>query len=81
MGSFTKPVLESLKWAYASYIQLEQAEALTQSSIKDMSKKVNLCVNHGGYQLCRNDLTRKLRNQTADLFTVGKTNVTEHRRL
>jgi len=29
----------------------------------------------------RDDLTWKLRNQTADLFSAGKTNVTEHRRL
>jgi len=48
-GSFTKSMLESLKWAYASYLQLEQAEALTQSSIKDMSKQLNACVNQGGF--------------------------------
>jgi len=81
IGSFPKPTLDSLKWAYASFIQLEQAEATTQSSIKEMSKRVNACVNYGGFHKCRDDLTRKLRNQTADLFTVGKSNVIEHRRL
>jgi len=52
MGDFTKPILESLKSAYASYIQLEQAEALTESSTKDMAKRVNVCVNAGGYTKC-----------------------------
>jgi len=71
VGSFPKPTLESLKWAHASFTQLEQAKATTQSSIKEMSKRVNACVNYGGFHKCRDDLTRKLKTQTADLFTVG----------
>jgi len=71
IGSFPKPVLESLKWAYASYIQLEQAKATAQSSIKEMAKRVNAYVNYGRFHKCRDDLTRKLKTQTADLFTVG----------
>ena len=81
VGAFAKPILDSLKWAYVSFIQLEQAEALTQSSIKDMAKRVNACVNQGGYHKCRDDLAKKLRDQTADLLTIGRTNVQEHRRL
>jgi len=80
-GPFPKPIFESLKWACASYLQLEQAEGKTQSSIKDMAKRVNACVNHGGFTKCQDDLTKKLRNATADLFTIGKVNVMEHRRL
>ena len=36
VGAFPRAILESLKWAYTSYLQLEQAEAKTQSSVKDM---------------------------------------------
>jgi len=43
-GSFTRPVLNALKWAYASYIQLEQAEAATQSSLKDGHVEKSECV-------------------------------------
>jgi len=46
-----------------------------------MSKRVNACVDCAGHHKCRDDLARKLRNQTADLFAVGKTDATEHRRL
>jgi len=60
---------------------LARFRALAQNQARDMSKRVNTCVNHGGYHLCQDDLTKKLRNQTADLLTVGKTNVQEHRRL
>jgi len=35
----------------------------------------------GGCQKCRNDLTCKLRNQTADQFTTRKTNIAEHQSL
>jgi len=81
VGAFPKPILASLKWSYATYLQLEQAEAKTQSSTKDMAKRVNACVNAAGYNIARADLTRKLKRDTADLFDVGKTNVMEHRRL
>jgi len=76
-GSFPRNTFVSLKWAYASYLQLEQAEGKTQSSIKDMTKRINACVNAAGFVKSRDDLTRKLRNETANLFTVGKTNVME----
>ena len=81
VGSFQKPILDSLRWAYVSFMQLEQAEGLTQSSLKDMPKRVNACVNHGWHSKQYPDLTKKLRNQTAHLLTVGKSNVQEHRRL
>jgi len=81
VGPFSKAILESLKWAHASFLQLEQAEGRTQSTMKDMAKRVNACVNLAGFTKCRDDLTRKLRNLTADLFTVGKSNRMEHRRL
>jgi len=82
-GSFARPILNASKWACAasSCIQLEQAEATTQLSLKDMPKRVNVCVNFAGHHRCRDDLTRRPRSLTADLFTVGMTNVTEHWRL
>jgi len=49
VGAFPKNIGDTLKWAYASYLQLEQAEGKTQSSMKDMAKRVNACVNAAGY--------------------------------
>jgi len=36
VGSFPKPILDSLRWAHVSFIQVEQAKGLTQLTIKDM---------------------------------------------
>jgi hypothetical protein len=42
---------------------------------------VNGCVNKAGFDKTRDDLTRKLKKETTDKFTVGKANVVEQRRL
>jgi hypothetical protein len=46
-------------------------------TIKDLSKLVNGCVNKAGFNKTRDDLTRKLKKETADHFTVGKANTVE----
>jgi len=80
-GEFSKAIFAALKGAYSTFLMLEQAECKKQSSIKDMALRVNACVNTAGHTRSRDDLTRKLRKETSDLFTVGKANMMEQRRL
>jgi hypothetical protein len=42
---------------------------------------VNACVNKAGFNKVFDDLTKKLKKDTANMFTVGKANVIEQRRL
>lgn len=80
-GNFEKPIYNALKFCYASYIQLEQAECTKQSTLKDMSKRVNACINRAGFYKTGDDLTKKLKRDTADLFDIGRVNTVEQRRL
>jgi len=80
-GEFSKEVFAALKGACATFLKLEQAESVKQSTVKEMSKRVNACVNVAGHKKSRGNLARKLRKHTADLFTVGKANMCEQRRL
>jgi len=77
----TKKVHEALKWAYVTFIKLEQANAKQQSSIRKLALRVNSCVNKAGHQLARDDLTRRLRDESAHMFEVGKANTIEQRRV
>jgi hypothetical protein len=81
LGQFVKSVWDALKGAYVTYLKLEQAACKKQSSIKDMSLLVNACINKGGFNKTRDDLTRKIKMETADQFIAGKANVVEQRRL
>jgi hypothetical protein len=58
----------------------KQATSKKQSSIKDLSKLVHACVNHGGYTKTRDDLTHKIKRDMVDHFVVGKANVVEEQR-
>jgi hypothetical protein len=78
---FEKRVWDALKGAYVTYLKLEQAGCKKQSSIKNMSLLVNGCVNKAGFDKSRDDLTRKIKKETADHFVAGKANVVEQRRL
>lgn len=80
-GEFEPRVWKSLKGAYVTYIKLEQAECKKQSSITQLSKILNGCVNKAGFKKTRDDFARKLQKETAHLLEVGKANVVEHRRL
>ena len=81
IGDFPKPVYNALKGAYSTYLKLEQAESKKQSGLKQMTKLVNKVVNAAGFNKTRDDLTKKLRRDTANEFEVGKANVTEYRRV
>ena len=49
VGDFPKQIYPALKGAYAIYLKLEQAGCAKQSSIKQMAKLVNACVNRAGF--------------------------------
>jgi len=79
-------VYNALKGAYSTYLMLEQAESKKQLTTKDMAQRVNTCVNHASHSLTRDDLTGKIRRDTADLrpfqcCNVGKANMAEQQRL
>jgi hypothetical protein len=81
VGNLQPRVYDALKGAFVTYLKLEQAGCKKQSTVKELSKLVNACVNRSGFNLSRDDLTRKLKRDTADHFVVGKANVVEQRRL
>jgi hypothetical protein len=81
VGDFPKIVYEALKGAYTTYLKLEQAGCKKQSTIKQLVKLVNSTVNAGGFSKTDDNLTRKLRKDTALEFEVGKANIIEQRRL
>jgi hypothetical protein len=81
IGDFPKVIYEALKGAFATYLKLEQAGCKKQSTIKQLVKVVNATVNAGGFNKTDDNLTRKLRRDTAEQFEVGKPNVVEQRRL
>jgi hypothetical protein len=79
VGDFPKVVYEALKGAFSTYLKLEQAGCKRQSTIKQLVKIVNSTVNTGGFSKTDDNLTRKLRKDTADQFEIGKANVIEQR--
>ena len=81
VGDFPKAIYNALKGAYSTYLKLEQAESKKQSGLKQMTKLVNKVVNAAGHQRTRDDLTKRLRRDTANEFEVGKANITEYRRV
>ena len=78
VGPFPSSIYKALQGAFVTFLKLEQAEAKRQSTIKQMSRLVNACVNKAGHNKTRDDLTRKLKRETADQFGVGKANIQEH---
>jgi hypothetical protein len=79
ISEFEKRVYKALQGAFVTYLKLEQAGTKKQSTIKDLLLLVNGCVNKAGFTKTRDDLTRRLKRETADHFTVGKANVVEQR--
>lgn len=77
---FDTRVWTALKGAYVTYLKLEQATSKKQSSVKALSLLVNGCVNKAGFNKTRDDLTKKLKRETAHKFVAGKVNVLEQRR-
>jgi hypothetical protein len=80
VGDFPKVIYEALQGAYTTYLKLEQAGGRRQSTILNLVKLVNATVNYGGFNKTDDNLTRKLRKDTAGEFEVGKANIVEQRR-
>jgi len=80
-GDFSKTVWNAMKLLFVSYLQLEQAHCKNQSTVKQLSLRVNAMVNAAGHKKIGNDLTRKLKKETADMFQVDIKNTQELRRL
>jgi hypothetical protein len=80
-GEFPDRIYAALKHAFVTYLKLEQAHGKKQSTMRQLSLLVNACVNKAGCEKTRDDLTRKLKRDTADQFDVGKANVVEARRI
>ena len=82
VGNFSKKVWEALKNSYVTFIKLEGSKCKSQSSMSDLSKRVNGVINHGGwFQKKGLEVVRKLRKETADQVDVGSKNVVEQRRV
>ena len=81
VGDFPKYIYSALKGAFTTYVKLEQAASKKQSTTKSLSVLVNATVNAAGFNKTRDDLTRKLKKDTADQFSNTKANLTERRRL
>ena len=80
-GDFSKGVWKAKCGAFTTCIKLEQAHSKKQSTLNQMACKVNLMVAKAGHKKTGNDLARKLKSCTADLFAIDRVNVQELRRL
>jgi hypothetical protein len=81
VGVFPKQIYSALKGAFSTFLKLEQAESKKQSTVKDLSKLINATVNKARHNKMRDDLTRKLKHDTADEFELGKVNTVEARQV
>jgi len=81
-GHFPKTQWLSMCSAFVTFIKLEQANSKKQSSLNDLSKRVNAMINAArGFSKKGTDLTRKLKKATADQFGIKQRNQQEARRL
>jgi len=82
VGSFDKIEYSAMKIAFLSYIKLEQAIGKKQSTIKQLSLRVNALVNHSGKVFRRSDdLAKRLKKDVADEIDAKKPNQQELRRV
>ena len=79
-GLISTQIWGVLKGAFISYINLEQAHASKQLSMKVLTLKINKCLNKAGYSRKDQYFARKLRRETADSLDIGEKNVMEDRR-
>jgi len=82
VGSFDKTEHLAMKIALLSFIKLEQAIGKKQSTIEQLSLRMNALVNHSG-KLTRqtDDLAKRLKKDVADEIDAKKPNQQELRRL
>jgi len=82
IGNFNKTEYGFMKIAFLSYIKLEQSIGKKQSTIKDLSLRVNSLVNYSGkFNRRGDDLVKRLKKDVADKIDVKKTNQQELRRV
>jgi len=67
--------------AFTTHIKLEQAHRKKQSTLNQLACKANSMVAKASHKKTRNNLARKLKRCTADLFSIDKLNVQELRHL
>jgi len=77
VGSFSKGIWKAMCGAFTTHMQLEQAACKKQSTLNQLAQKVNSMVDKAGHKKTGNDLARKLKKDTADLFTIDRLNVVE----
>ena len=81
VGNFPKKIWDAMKRAYVSFVKLESAGCKHQSTLNDLSKRVNALVNQAGFNKQGLEVVRKLRKETADELDVANKNVVEQRRV
>jgi tellurite resistance protein len=82
-GAFPHRVWKALKGAFTTYLKLELGASYFKEAVNHqgtISKLVNGGVNKAGFAKTRDDLTRKLKKETAHHFEVGKANVVDERK-
>ena len=80
-GNFPKKVWDAMRRAYVTFVKLEGAQCKYQSTMNDLSKRVNALVNQAGFNKKGLEVVRKLRKETADELDVATKNVVEQRRV
>jgi hypothetical protein len=63
-----KEIYNLVKGAFASFLQLEQANGTTQTTMIGMENHIHLCLKKGGIVMDKRTLIRKLRLDTANQF-------------
>lgn len=83
VGSFNKMEYDAMKTAFLTFIKLEQAGGKKQSTIRELSLRVNAMVNHSGVHVKRkwDDLAKRLKADVADELDIKKPNNQELRRV
>jgi len=70
-GSFNKTEYDAMKIAFLTYIKIKQSIGKKQSTIKDMSLRVNALINYSGkFQRKSDDLAKRLKKDVADEIDV-----------
>ena len=82
VGAFNKVVYGALQIAFLSYIKLEQAGGKSQSTVRDLSLRVNALVNYSGAVTRKgDDLAKRLKSDVADDLDIKRPNSQELRRI
>jgi hypothetical protein len=81
VASIPKSDWTSLKDAYSTFIMLEQANKRNECTPKRLRRLVGQCLQAGGYFMGMEEITSRLKSQTAHIISAGKGDPQEFRRL